>query len=82
MQASPFSRAKAMMAAIAAVIASAQGNTAMQQAGLAAIGPYQSRGHGKGQRTKAPHGAQMAHIRAARKARRVKRHKAALRGRA
>lgn len=76
----PFRRAQMMMAAISSIIVSTAGNLSLQQAQLGAIGPYQSRGKGKGGRQNAMHGAQMANIRAARKARNVRRHRAACRG--
>lgn len=43
----PFARAKAMMAQVAVAMALAG---MAQQTALSAIGPYESRGHGKGQR--------------------------------
>ena len=65
-----------MMALIAAAMSIPQQH--LQQAALAKIGPYQSRGKGKGKNQSAPHGKQMAGIRAAHKARNVARHRAAL----
>lgn len=48
----------------------------LAQAAMADIGPYESRGKGKGGGNRRAPGAQMANIRAARKARSVRRHKA------
>jgi hypothetical protein len=77
----PFRRARLMMAQIAAIMASVTGPLA-QNAAIGALGPYVSRGKGKsnGKGHRAPHGAQMANIRAARKLRNVKRHHAACKG--
>jgi hypothetical protein len=69
----PFGRAIAMMAAIAAATAM---SPMAQQVAMAEIGPYESRGKGKGGGNRRAPGAQMANIRAARKARSVRRHKA------
>lgn len=68
-----FARAKAMMAAIA--VAMQFTSEAQRQAQLAVIGPYESRGHGGGHRSKSRHKVAMDK-RAAVKARNVKRHKA------
>lgn len=75
---SPFSRSIAMMAAIAA--AAGFSNQGMRESALADIGPYESRGKGKGGGNRRAPGAQMAGIRAARKTRNVKRHRAHCRG--
>lgn len=69
----PFARATAMMAAIAAAMSFA--GSAQQQA-LAAIGPYESRGKGDGRSNRRPAGAHKAAHRAAAKARRVRAHRA------
>lgn len=79
-QSNPFKRAHMMMAAIAAIMSATAGNIAAQQAQISALAPYESRGKGKGGHQHARHGAQMANIRAARKARNIKRHRAAVRG--
>lgn len=76
MRSTPFARANAMMTLIAAAMSLP---VSMQQAKLAEIGPYVSRGKGRGGRQSSPHGAHMASVRAARKARNVKRHRAAAR---
>lgn len=64
-----------MMAAFAAASAM---SPAAQQVAMAEIGPYESRGKGKGGSAigNGRPGAGMAFIRAARKARNVRRHKA------
>ena len=80
MQSTPFRRANALMAAIATILASTAGNVAAQKAQLGALAPYESRGKGQGKGKAARHGARMANIRAARKARNVRRHRAASRG--
>ena len=69
----PFGRALDMMALISAAM---QMPATEKQAAMQAIGPYVSRGKGRGKGKSAPHGAQMANIRAARKARNVRRHRA------
>lgn len=68
----PFSRAMAMATAIAAIMSSAASNAAIQQQQIAALGPYESRGKGKGGGNRRAPGAGMANIRAARKARNVR----------
>ncbi len=76
MKSSPFARASAMFAAIAAAMSLAP---AMQQVALSQIGTYESRGKGG----KSPHrrtGVKAAQ-RAARKARNVRRHRQACKGR-
>jgi hypothetical protein len=69
-----------MLAAISAILAATAGNQALQQAQLNAMGPYVSRGKGQGRSNRRAAGAQMANIRAARKARNVRRHRASSRG--
>lgn len=70
---SPFSRATAMMAAIASIMSMP---ASLQQAGLAELSPYVSRGKGRGFSPIGRKGGHMAAVRAARKARNVRRHKA------
>lgn len=70
----PFARAHQMMALIAAAMSMAE--PAMQQAALAKIGPYESRGKGKGGGNRVAAGAGMASHRAAMKKRRVQANKA------
>lgn len=77
MKGNAFSRAKAMMAQIQ--IAMMIGDTLARQAALNSIGPYRSRGKGAGKASPSAHCVAMDK-RAARKARNVKRHKAAARG--
>ncbi len=72
----PFGRALAMAAAVAAIMSSASTVTHIQQAKLAELGPYVSRGKGQGRSNRIAPGAQMANIRAARKARNIRRHRA------
>lgn len=72
----PFARAIAMMSLIAAAM---NMPIAMQQAALANIGPYESRGKGKGRGAIGSKGGHMAAVRAASKARNVRRHRAAAR---
>lgn len=72
----PFARAMSMMALVAAAMSMP---VHMQQAKLAEIGPYESQGKGKGGGNRRAAGAQMAGIRAARKSRNVRRHRAACR---
>lgn len=72
-----FARAKAMMAAIQ--VAMMIGNVAQRQAALNSIAPYRSRGKGSGKTSPSIHHVAMDK-RAAKKARNVKRHKAAMRG--
>jgi hypothetical protein len=70
----PFMRARLMATAIAAIMASTGGNLALQQQQLAALGPYESRGKGKGGGNRRAAGAGMASKRKAIKLRNVKRH--------
>lgn len=70
---SPFARAHAMMAAMAAAMAMP---FMEQKAALAAIGPYESRGKGEGRSNRRPAGAHKAAHRAAAKARRVRANRA------
>jgi hypothetical protein len=65
-----------MMALVAAAMSL---GPSMQQDALAKIGPYESRGKGEGRSNRRAPGAGMASIRAARKARNVRRHRAACR---
>ncbi len=65
-----------MMALVAAAMSL---GPAMQAMALAKIGTYESRGKGEGRSNRRAPGAQMANIRAARKARNVRRHRAACR---
>lgn len=74
--ASPFARAQMMMAAIAAAMSMT--NPTMRSAAMANIGPYESRGHGRGKTSPSRHSVAMDK-RSAAKARNVKRHKAAMR---
>lgn len=74
-----FARANLMFSAIAAIMASTAGNVALQQAQLAALGPYESRGKGREGKNRTAAGAGKANHRAAMKARNVKRHRAACR---
>ena len=76
---SPFRRAQMMMAAISAIMSSTVGNMAAQQQQLAALGPYESRGKGKGGGNRIAARAGKANYRAALKARNIKRHRAASR---
>lgn len=75
----PFHRAQLMAAAIGAILASTGGNVALQQQKLAELGPYVSRGKGKGGGNRRAAGAGKANHRAAIKARNVRRHRAASR---
>jgi len=76
----PFARAQIMMAAIAGIMASTAGNLALQQSKIDALGPYVSRGKGKGSsRNGIAPGAGKANHRAAMKRRNVLRHRAACR---
>lgn len=68
-----FKRSLAMMTAIAAVMARAAGNFALQQSGVKELGPYKSRG--KGGKTPSRHVGTKAHQRAALKARSVRRNR-------
>lgn len=70
---SPFARANAMMAAIAAAMSMP---FMAQKAALAEIGTYESRGKGEGRSNRRPAGAHKAANRAAAKARRVRAHRA------
>lgn len=79
----PFARANLMIAAISAIMASTVGNLAAQQVKIAELGPYVSRGKGSSNgsgRNRIARGAGMVFIRAARKARNVRRHRAACKG--
>ena len=76
----PFARPIQMMAAIAAAMAANPIPGAAQIAALNAIPAYESRGKGEGRSNRRAPGARMASIRAARKARNVRRHRAAVRG--
>lgn len=78
MKSMPFARAKAMMAAIAGIMAIAQGSAA--QAQIASLGPYVSRGKGEGRGNRSAAGAGKANHRKAMKLRNVRRHRAAMRG--
>lgn len=78
MRTNPFARAKMMFAAIAAAMSLP--SIGQQQAAMDEIGPYRSRGNGKGMSNRRPRGAGMAAHRASVKARNVKRHRAACRG--
>jgi hypothetical protein len=71
-----FARARAMFAAIAAIMTEHSHDVGSQKAALAQLGPYVSRGKGKGGGNRVARGANMAGIRAARKARNVRRHRA------
>ena len=71
----PFARAMAMAAAIAGIISSAV-SASVQQAQLAELGPYVSRGKGEGRGNRRAPGAHKSAQRAAMKLRRVKKHKA------
>lgn len=75
MKSSPFSRASAMFSAIAAAMALAP---SMQKVALSQIGPYESRG--KGGKAPSRRVGTKACQRAARKARNVRRHRAACKG--
>jgi hypothetical protein len=75
----PFRRANMMMAAIQAVMLATAGNMAMQQQQLHAIGPYESRGKGRGGPNRKAAGAGMANHRAAMKRRNVIKHRKACR---
>ncbi len=79
MQANPFARARNMMAAISAAMALA--TDAQRQLALNAVGPYVSRGHGRGNGIRLGSSSRTVAQgkRAAVKARNVKRHKAAAR---
>lgn len=74
----PFARAISMMGLISAAMAAFPMAGQAQQAALAEIGPYESRGKGRGRSVigSGRHGAHMTAVRAARKARNVRRHKA------
>ena len=74
----PFARARAMMALVAAMSSASAFQKVALQAQLNAMGPYQSRGHGRNKWSPSRHCVAMDQ-RAARKARNVKRHKAAMR---
>lgn len=71
----PFARAISMMALVSAAMSLP---LAMQQEAMAKIGPYESRGKGRGSSGigRGRHGAHMTAVRTARKARNVRRHKA------
>jgi hypothetical protein len=69
-----------MFAAIASIMAATAGNMAEQQAKIAQLGQYRSRGKGQGRSNRIAPGAGMANIRAARKVRNVRRHRAQCRG--
>ena len=69
MRGQPFSRAIAMMAVIAAAMSLP---ASAQQSALSAIGPYESRGKGKGGGNRRPAGAHTAFRRAALKLRNKK----------
>lgn len=71
-----FARARAMMAAIA--VAMSLSSEAQRQVALSGIGPYVSRGKGRGGRPSSGHKVAMDK-RAAKKARNVARHKRACR---
>jgi hypothetical protein len=73
----PFARAKAMFGLIAAAMA--MGSLHLQQAALAQIDPYVSRGKGKGKAPIGRKGGHKAAVRAATKARNSRRHRAASR---
>lgn len=75
----PFARAQYMAMAIAGIMASTAGNLALQQQQIAALGPYESRGKGKGGGNRVAAGAGMANHRAAMKKRMVKRNRKACR---
>lgn len=75
----PFGRALAMMSAVAAIMASTAGNVVAQQAQLAKIGPYISRGKGQNKPNGRPAGAGKAAHRAAMKRRNQVRHRLACR---
>ena len=72
----PFARAIAMMNMIAAAM---QLPMSLQTSAMAQIGPYESRGKGKGRGAIGSKGGHMAAVRAASKARNVRRHRAAAR---
>lgn len=74
----PFARARAMMALVAQMAAAGPMVKLALQGQLDAMGPYKSRGHCSGKTSKSRHRVAMDQ-RAARKARNVKRHKAAIR---
>lgn len=74
----PFARAIMMMASIAAAMSHA--SVVEQRAAMDKIGPYVSRGKGQGGGNRSAAGAGMAHHRAAMKTRRVKAHRAHVRG--
>lgn len=69
----PFARAMAMAAAIMGAMSLP---ASLQQAQLAEIGPYRSRGKGRNSSPIGRKGGHMAAVRAASKARNVRRHKA------
>lgn len=69
----PFARASSMLAAIAAIMSMP---ASMQRASLDELGPYVSRGKRKDRSPIGRKGGHMAAVRAARKARNVRRHKA------
>lgn len=71
----PFARAMAMAAAIAGIMSSAA-SASVQQAQIAELGPYVSRGKGQGHSNRRAPGAHKAAHRAAMKLRRIKKHKA------
>lgn len=71
----PFKRANAMITQIAAIMA-LQLNFAEQQARLNELGPYQSKGKGKGTFNRSAKGAGMAAHRASVKRRNQLRHRA------
>lgn len=76
----PFRRATMMMAAISAIMSATMGNMAAQQAQLAQVGPYESRGKGRNMPNRRAPGAGKANHRAAMKRRNVIRHRKSCRG--
>lgn len=76
-QGTPFRRAMLMMAAIQAAMSLP---THLQQSRLTEIGPYESRGKGRGGPNRIAAGAGKANHRAAMKRRNVLRHRKACRG--
>jgi len=74
----PFARARAMMALVSAIASAGPAQAIAMRMQLNAMGPYQSRGHGRNKQSPSRHRVAMDQ-RAARKARNVKRHKAAMR---
>lgn len=79
----PFARAIQLMALVHACYQAHPIPGIAQQQALSALPAYESRGKG-GRKSRgynaAPHGAHMAGVRVARKARNVRRHRAAVRG--